>query len=220
MSISYTYTELTDVIKGFAEDNDPEFVSNIDDFIAKAETRCLRDLDLELFEQWLEVTISGGSRTVTKPADVIEVNDLYVRSPSLKKWMECPRRSFEYCVSYAPTETDTGVPRFYSEYSQTQIYVVPTPNQSYTSGNARIRATIRPTGLSDTTSTTFLSLHFADLLFSACMIEAYDYLKSPAKMQEAGSKYQSLIPGMVKEIEDIVRKHYKGINTQKVGADD
>ena len=51
------------------------------------------------------------------------------------------------------------------------------------------------------------------------MMEAYEFLKHPAKMQEAATKYQSLIPSLIKEIEDIVRKHYKGINKQKQGAD-
>lgn len=220
MSIQYTYTELTDKIKAYAEDNDVEFVANIPDFIAKAETRLLRDLDLELFEQWLEVTVSGSNRLVTKPADVIEVNDLWVRNPSALSWIECPRRSFEYCLTYAPVEALTGVPVYYSEYDEDSIYVVPTPNQSYSGGNARIRATIRPVGLSATQTTTFLSLNFADMLYHACMVEAYEFLKHPAKMQESATKYQSLVPAIAKEIEAIVRKHYKGINEQKQGADD
>lgn len=220
MSIQYTYDELTAVVKSFSEDNDPEYVSNIDDFIAKGETRCLRDLELETFEQWLEVTVSGSDRVVAKPSGVIEVNDLWVRDPSDQQWMECPRRSFEYCLAYATSELVLGVPQFYSEYDENNIYVVPTPDQTYSSGNARVRATIRPAGLGSTVSTTFLSLHFADLLFQAVMIEAYDFLKHEKKVQSSAQKYQSLVPSLSKEIEDIVRKHYKGLNKTQQGADD
>jgi len=219
MSIQYTYNSLAAVIQSYAEDDEPKFISAIDDFIAKAETRVLRDLDLELFEQWLEVTVSGGSRTVSKPTDVIEVNDLFVRNPSDQKWTEVPRRSFEYCISYAPIESVTGVPKFYSEYDEDFVYIVPTPDQSYASGNARIRATIRPVGLSASNQSTFLSSNFADMLYQACMIEAYEFLKHPAKVQGAATKYQSLIPSLAKEVEDIVRKHYKGLNS-KQGADE
>jgi len=220
MSIQYTYTTLTDAIKGYAEDNDPEFVAQIPDFIGKAESRVLRDLDLELFEQWVEVTISGSDRTVLKPSDAIEINDVWIRNPSDQKWCEVARRSFEYCISYAPTESVLGKPAFYSEYDETMIYVVPTPDVSYANGNARVRATIRPTGLSVSNENTWLGDNMADLLFQACMIEAYDYLKHPQGMGEAATKYQSLMPALAKEIEDVVRKRYKGLNKQKEGADD
>ncbi len=220
MSIQYTYTSLTDAIKSFAEDTEPKFVAALPDFVGKAETRILRDLDLELFEQWLQVTISGSDRLIAKPSDVIEVNDLFIRNPASQIWVECPRRSFEYCVTYAPVEATLGVPRYYSEFDEDFVYVVPTPDQSYASGNARIRATIRPSGLTISNQNTWLGDNMGDLLFHACMIEAQEFLKHPAKMQEAATKYQSLVPGLSQEIADIVRKHYKGLNQKKQGADD
>lgn len=220
MSIQYTYDSLTAIVKTYAEDNDPEFSANVGDFIAKGELRCLRDLELETFEQWLQVTVSGSDRVVAKGADVVEVNDLWIRNPSGQEWVECPRRSFEYCIAYAPIETDIGTPAYYAEYDEDNIYVVPTPDQTYATGNARIRATIRPAGLSGSVATTFLSLHFADLLFQAVMVEAYDYLKNEKKVQSSAQKYQSLLPSLSKEIEDIMRKHYKGLNKTQQGADD
>lgn len=219
MSIQYTYTTLVEAISAYAEDDDPDFVANIPDFIAKGETRLLRDLELETFEQWLQVTISAGDRTFNKPADVVAVNDLWVRDPSVQQWIECPRRSFEYCLMFAPLESATGVPAFYAEYDEDEIYVVPTPIKSYTSGNARIRATIRPEGLSGSNENTFLSEHYSDVLFQAVMIEAYDFQKNQARVQASAQKYQSLVPGITKEVEEVVRKHYKGINNQKEGAD-
>ena len=74
-----------------------------------------------LFEGWQLVTVSGGNRNVVKPADTIAVNELWVRSPSDLKWLECPRRSFGYALSYSPTESVTGVPRFYSEFDEDDI---------------------------------------------------------------------------------------------------
>jgi len=220
MSISYTYTELEAIIQGYAEDDDTEFVAKIPDFVAKAESRILRDLDLECFEQWLEVTISGSSRTVTKPTDTVDIMALFVRNPAALKWTECPRRSFEYCTMYAPTESATGIPVFYSEYDPDTIYVVPTPDQSYTAGNAKVRVVIRPTGLSGSNENTHLGDHFGDLLYQACMIEAYEYLKHLQAMQQAATKYQSLLPSLAKELEDVQRVKYKELNKGQEGADD
>jgi len=220
MGITYTYATLTAAILTFAEDSDVEFVAQTDDFIGKAEQRVLRDLDLECFEQWLEVTISGSDRTVSKPTDVIDVTALFVRNPSTLKWFECPRRSFEYVTMYSPTEATTGVPAYYSEYDPDQIYVVPTPDQTYTNGNAKVRALIRPTGLSSSNTTSHLGNHFADILFQACMIEAYEYLKNKDAMGNAATKYQSLVPSLTEELEDVKRVKYKGINKEQQGADD
>jgi hypothetical protein len=220
MSIQYTYTSLVAALQTYAEDDDPDFVAAIPDMIGKAELRVLRDLDLELFEQWLQVTVSASNRNVTKPADVIEVNELFIRDPATLKWIDCPRRSFEYCIMYAPTESVTAVPAFYSEFDEDDIYVVPTPDQSYSGGNARIRATIRPTGLASGNQNTWLGDNMGDILFAAAMIEVYDYLKHRDAMEKAAQKYQSLIPGLMKETEDIQRPQYKQLNTRKQGAND
>jgi len=222
MSITYTYATLTAVIKSYAADTDADFVANIDDMIAKAETRILRDLDLELFEAWSLVTVSSGTRNVVKPTDTIAVNDLWIRNPASKRWVEVPRRSFEYCLLYAPVEATVGAPAFYSEFDEDDIYVVPTPDQSYAGGNARVRATIRPTGLSSSNTTSWLGTNLADLLFHACMIEAQNFLKNPKKIEEAASMYQSLVQQIALEMEQIRRKAYKRLNApqQQKGADD
>ena len=220
MSLTYTYTELTTAIRGWAEDNDSEFVAEIPGFIARAETRCLRDLDLEIFEQDLGLSISAGSRTVSKPTDAIVINDVFIRNQSDLKWREVSKRSFAYCRLYAPIESDTGTPRYFAENEEDSITIVPTPAATYTTSNAKALCTIRPTALSSENETTWLSTNVADLLFQACMIEAYDYLKHSAKLQEAAQKYQSLLPSMSKELEDAIRRRYKGLNNQHQGADD
>ena len=222
MSIKYTHTTLTAAIKAYAEDTDEDYVDNIDDFIGKAETRILRDLDLELFEAWSLVTVSGGNRQVPKPTNTIEVNDLWIRDPATQVWVELPRRTFEYCLLYAPVEATKAVPRFYSEFDEDDIYVVPTPDVSYSGGNARVRATIRPTGLSSTNATSWLGDNVGDLLFHACMIEAHNFLKNTAKMGEAADMYQSLTQQIAFEMEQIRRPTYKRLNAPETpkGADD
>ncbi len=224
MSITYTYATLTAAIKTWAEDTDADYVAQIDDFIAKSETRVLRDLDLELFELWSQVTISSGNRTVPKPTNAVVVNDLFVRAPGGQKWVEIPRRSYEYCIMFAPSEALTAFPVYYAEEDGTNIYVVPTPDQAYSGGNARVRATIRPTGLSASNTTSWLGDNVADLLFNACMIEAHAYLKNPAKLKEAADLYNSLVIQIVKELEQARRPTYKRLNAKEEnpakGADD
>lgn len=220
MALTYTYAQLVAVIKAYAEDIDTDHVAQIDDFIAKSELRILRDLDLEVFETWSTLTISSANRTVPKPTNTVIINDVFIRSPSAQKWIELPRRSYEYCILYAPTEASTGVPRFYAELDRTNIYVVPTPDQAYAAGNAKARATIRPTGLSSSNTTSWLGDNLPDLLFHGCMIESQNFLKNPAKVKEAADMYNSLIQQIAREQEQGKRPRYKSLNTETKGADD
>jgi len=222
MSVKYTFDQLTAAIKAYAEDLDADYVAQVDDFIAKAELRILRDLDLELFETWSNLTISSGDRNVPKPSNTVIINDVFIRGPSEQKWVELPRRSYEYTILYAPTEATTGVPRYYAEFDKDNIYVVPTPDQAYASGNAKARATIRPTGLSSSNTTSWLGDNLADLLFHACMIESHNFLKHPAKVKEAADMYNSLIQQIAREQAQATRPKYKALNApqEQKGADD
>jgi hypothetical protein len=219
MSIAYTYNSLIQAMQDYAEDTDPDFIAALPDMVSKGESRILRDLDLEIFEDWASVVISGGTREVSWPADAVTINSLFIRSPSAQTWTECPKRSFEYTIMYAPNETETGMPAFYSDLTESQFYVVPTPNQTYSAENARVRATIRPSGLTVSNQNTHLSDHYGDLLFSAVMIEAYDFLKHGQAMQEQATKYQSLLPSLGNEIKRMKKPEYKELNS-KEGAND
>lgn len=217
MSFTLTYDDLVSAIQTWAEDSDSEFVAEIPAIIQRAENRVLRDLDLSIFEQDLGISVSASDRSVSKPTDAIFINEVFLRGQSDLKWLEVSKRSFAYCRLYAPIESTEGVPVYFAE-DEDSITLVPTPAATYTTSNARALCTIRPTGLSDSNQSTWLSNNVADLLFQGCMVEAYDYLKHPAKLQEAAQKYQSLLPSMSRELEDTVRRRYKSLNSQE-GAD-
>ena len=218
MALTLTYAQLVSDMSDWAGDNDPEYVAEIPAMIARAESRILKDLDLEIWEQDLSMTISAGSRTATKPTDAIFIHEIFIRDPSTLTWKQLPKRSFSYCRVYAPIESATGEPEFFAEADEDDVTIVPTPASTYNTSNAKARCTVRPSALTASNTTTWISTNLADLLFHACMIEAHNYLKNPAKLQEAASMYQSLLPGVTREIEDTIRKRYRALNSQ-IGAD-
>lgn len=218
MSFTTTYDELESAMQSWSADPSTDYVAEIPKMISRAESRILKDLDLEIWEQDLGIIVSAGSRTATKPTDAIFVNEVFIRDPSSLIWKEVPKRSFSYCRMYAPYESDVDVPEYFAESSEDGLTFVPTPSKTYNTSNAKARCVIRPTGLSSENQNTWIGDHQADLLFQACMIEAYNYLKHPAKLQEAASMYQSLLPGISREMEDTVRKRYRALNSQ-IGAD-
>lgn len=218
--MEYTYETLQAAIKLYADDQGTEFVSMVDDFIGKGEARCAKDLDLEHAEQWVDLTVTEGERTVERPTDAVQVNSVFVRDPTALSWIELPRRSFEYLIMYAPVDATEARPAYFAESDFEDIYLAPTPDQDYASGNAKARVIVRPEGLSSSKTETFLSKHYGDLLYNACMIEAKEFQKSEAGARWFAAKYESLLPGTVKETEDSRRRRYKNLNTGKQGADD
>lgn len=218
MAHAYTYAQLSSAITGWAADTDTEFVAEIDRFISRAELRILRDLDFEFWQEELAVTVSASSRVVTKPSAAVHVHELFIRGPSSLRWVEVLKRSKPYCRLYSPVESEEASPKYFAEDSETSVYVVPTPNQTFSTSNAKALCTVRPTPMSASNATTWIGDNLPDLLFEACMIEAYDYLKHPAKMEEAAKKYQSLLPGISKDAKDTLRKMYTPLNSLE-GAD-
>lgn len=219
--MKYTYTTIRNAIIAYADDaGDPEFVSNLDDFIGKGHSRCARDLDLENSEQWIDLEIAAGDRNVSKGAGVAHVNAVFVRDPTDLEWAEVVRRSFEWLILYAPVESVQARPVYYASKDDEQIYLAPTPDQTYGSGNAKARVTARSEVLSSNKTETFISVHYGDLLFHACMIEAKEFQKNEQGARWYASKYESLIPSTAREIEDVRRKRYKNLNTGAQAADD
>ena len=67
-------------------------------------------------------------------------------------------------------------------------FLSPIPNSTYV---YKIHYNARPTGLSASTTTNFISLNFPNGLLYACLVEAFGYLKGPMDMlQYYEKRYQ------------------------------
>ena len=214
MSLSLTYDDIVSAMQTWAEDNDTDYVAEIPKMIGRAESRCLRDLDLQMWEGWVTVTISASDAFIDKPDDVVIIDEIWYRSDDSSNWGYVLRRTQSFCRAYWRNEGDEADPEYFAEIGEAvgagsnSILLVPTPGTTYTGDNAKALCTIRPTALASGNQSTWLSTHVGDLLFEACMVEAYDYLKHPAKLEEAANKYQSLLPSLQREVEATIRRRY------------
>jgi hypothetical protein len=90
-----------------------------------------------------------------------------------------------------------GLPKYYSYWDENTIVLAPTPDQNY---NMQINYNLKPTGLSSSNTTTYLSNEFPNGLLYACLVEAYGFLKGPADMiQFYEGKYQQALQGFTVE---------------------
>jgi hypothetical protein len=199
-----TYAELAQKIKDYCEVDANVFTSTIiNGFIQDAEFRILRDVDSDNNKQYVQADIIAGQRYVNTP--LINNQTLIIRSAQITNSTgganDSSRAFLEYRDSnfmseYNPTGVQ-GLPKYYSYWDENTIVIAPTPDQNY---NMQINYILKPTGLSVSNTTTYLSTEFPNGLTYACLVEAYGFLKGPPDMiQFYEGKYKQALEGFTVE---------------------
>jgi hypothetical protein len=203
--MNYTYNTLKAALISFTEDNGTAFAAAIDTIIPLAEDVVLRDLDLTIFDIIASGVFVAGNPLLDKPTgclatrDIIYVTGLGARNPLVQ-------RDFSYARDYWPDETaQTGTPKFFSEYSDTQWWVAGTPNAGLTF-TARIMK--RPAGLTNAVQTTWLGTNVGDLVFYAALIVGTEYLKNDARLPTWLQEYTHRLEGAKNEFWMLRRQNY------------
>lgn len=175
MASSFTYATLTSALQTITEEQGSEYAAFIPTIIGLAEDKILRDLDLELFDTVTALAFTASNPLLTKPTGTIATRTLhYVNASNNRTLLEL--RSWEYVNDYWPnTATTTATPKYFAEYSATQWHISGTPSGTNV---VYARCVIRPTGLSVSNTTTWLSTYMGDLLLYACLVCSEQYLKA------------------------------------------
>ena len=199
-----TYAELVQKIRDYCEVDANVFTSTIiNGFIQDAEFRILRDIDSDNNRQYVQADIIAGQRYVNTP--LINNQTLIIRSAQITNSTgganDSSRAFLEYrdtnfMSEYNPTGVQ-GLPKYYSYWDENTIVIAPTPDQNY---NMQINYILKPTGLSVSNTTTYLSTEFPNGLTYACLVEAYGFLKGPPDMiQFYEGKYKQALEGFTVE---------------------
>jgi len=195
-----TYAELVTKIRDYCEVDSNVFTSTIvDGFISDAEFRILRDVDSDNNRSYAQADIVAGQRYVNTP--LINDETLVIRSAQITNstgGADNSSRSFleyrdtNFISEYNPTGVQ-GLPKYYSYWDENTIVLAPTPDQNY---NMQINYILKPTGLSASNTTTYLSNEFPNGLLYACLVEAFSFLKGPNDLlQLYEGKYKQVVEG-------------------------
>lgn len=200
-----TYAELTQKLQDWLEDDDAEFVGSIDDVINLGEMRLWRDLDLSIFTSEDTATTSLSQETVTKPVtdpELVTWQSIYYDNAGVRTFLEL--RSTDWVRDHQ-TIGATAPPKYYAETSETDWLLSPIPDSAYT---LNARGVTRPTRLSGTQTTTWLSTHQDDMLFKACLAEAEGFLKSDDRVPIWQEQYVSALPLAKRETYELLNQRY------------
>ena len=194
-----TYDELKQKIIDYTEVSSNVFTDTIlNGFINDAEFRILREVDSDNNRRYVSANLIASTRFIDTPTDLLIIRSAQIVDSELADGNTNQSRDFlqfrdtSFMSEFNPTAT-TGVPKYYSNWDETRIVVAPTPDQTYT---IQLNYILKPTGLSSTNTTTYLSTEFPNGLLYACLVEAYGFLKGPVDMlQLYDKKYVEAVKG-------------------------
>ena len=184
--MAYTLSNLQDDIRNYTEVDDSVFSTSVLETIIKnAENRIYRDSDSDDNRFYATSNLQSGSRYVTIPSDLrsiryVQLKDTTV-SPNVQSFLE--KKETSYMATFYDTPgTAQGLPKYYANWDANFWVVAPTPNANYEITLAYVKQPDTITSGTPSTSGTYLSNKYQDLLLYAALVEAYGYLKGPTDM--------------------------------------
>ena len=199
--MTITYDELTAEIIANTENDGAEFAAQTDNFIKKAEALLSRDLDVPSLTAHKTTNMTIGDQFLTRPDNCLTVRHLNLTDGSSVRH-PVRQRTPELLRTYWERTNVTGRPKYYAEWSESQILLAPPPDVAYTT---EISFEARIDGLSSSNATNFYSTYFEDLLFALCMYYAESFDKNHAAAakwygQEGQGGYKDLLIGAKRDV--------------------
>lgn len=172
------------------EPTDTDFVAYLPNIINDAEQRIYRELDLlstVVFDTSSSVTPNNpGFVLPTSVGKFIVVNSISVFTPVGATALNGTLNpltpvTLDFLHMAWPSATGAGVPQLFAMVTDSIVRFGPWPDAAYV---AQVGGTQRPTPLTVTNNTTFLSLYLPDLFLSASMVAGAAYQKNFGAMAD------------------------------------
>ena len=174
-----TYSELVTNIRNYMETSSNVLTDSvINTFILLTENKILRDIDLEIFRQSSTTNLTEDEPFLTMPSDILTHRYMLITDASGNESF-LNFRDVSFLKEYWENGATTGTPKYYAVWNQDTFRLAPTPDAELTVELGYIR---KPTGLSSSTPSTWLSTNAPEALLYGCLVQAYSYTKGPLEM--------------------------------------
>lgn len=221
MSLTYS-TWISQLANLMVQDaTDANFLTFVPGCIDYAEQRIYRELDLQVSRviDTSGTTISGEQQFTLPTAQgvfvVVEQINLFnpagTTAATGSRIPLIPATKEFINAAWPSNSSNTGTPQWFAPVSNTLYLLAPSPDAAYT---AEVVGTIRPTPLSSTNTTTFLTTYLPDLFMAASMVFATAYQRdfgaqsdNPQASESWESQYKILMASA--SVEEL-RKRFMG----------
>ena len=185
--MSYNYSQYITLLANtlVVPSTDANFVVELPIIIDVAEQRCYRELQLlDTIVRDSSATLTANSRNFTFPQHFVVSESINVYTPvnTITNRNQLVPVTREFLDAVWPNEASAStpsIPQYYAMITDQTIIVGPSPDAAYT---MEVVGTVRPTPLSVTNTTTYLTLYLPDLFMAASLVFAAGYLQNYGAM--------------------------------------
>ena len=184
---TYTLANLQTDIRNYTEVGSTVLSDTILERIIKnAEQTIFRAVDMDDERFYATSNCIIGNRYVSTPSDCRVIR--YVQllndnvSPNIQVFLE--QRDVSFMAEYynTPSTASTSLPKYWANWNETCWVIAPTPDTAYEITMAFNKDPVSLTDSSKSTTGTYISNKYPDLLLYASLVNTYGYLKGPQDM--------------------------------------
>ena len=181
--MAYTLDNLRTDIRNYTEVDDSVLSNTVLDTIIKnTENKIYREADSDDNRFYATSNLQSGNRYVTIPSDLRFIRYVQLKDGSGNQ-VFLEKKDTSYMTAFYETpSTASGFPKYYANWDANFWVVAPTPDAQYEITMAYVKQPVSLTDSSVSTTGTYLSNKYQDLLLYAALINAYGYLKGPVDM--------------------------------------
>lgn len=187
MPAAMTFTSLQSDIVSYCERGgssvDAQFNDQLPGFINLTEQQIARELKIQGLQNTVTSSMTSSLGVYQKPNRWRETVSVNVgtnvgTATTFNTRVAVLPRSYEYCRSYWPDDTQTGTPKYYADYGLENYIFVPTPDTTYP---WELNYWQLPPPLDAVTQTNFFTEYTPNALLDGTLVRAFNYLKNPTQ---------------------------------------
>ena len=184
---TYTLANLQTDIRNYTEVGSTVLSDSVlERLIKNAEHTIFRAVDMDDERFYFTSNCIIGNRYVSVPDNCRVIR--YVQllndnvSPNIQVFLE--QRDVSFMAEYynTPSTASTSLPKYWANWNETCWVVAPTPDTAYEITMAFNKDPVSLTDSSKSTTGTYISNKYPDLLLYGCLVNTYGYLKGPQDM--------------------------------------
>jgi hypothetical protein len=189
MAVTMTYNSLVLNVQQYMERDDEDFIAQIPNLIALAESNIAAELKTYLQLIVVETNLSAGQEVLDKPAR-------WRKTVSMKtNGKPVLLRSQDYVSQYL-SESDPGLPKYYADYDWNHWNFAPQPDQDYPV-EIIYYAEVQP--LDETNQQNLWTAVAPQAMLYGTLLQAQGYLKALDKLPVWKQYYTDAIQALKKE---------------------
>jgi len=182
--MAYTLANLPTDIRGYTEVGDTVLSDTVLARIIKnAESTIFRAVDVDVERFYATSNTIIDNRYVSIPADCRVIRYVQLKN-SDNEQVFLDQRDTSFMTEYynTPSTGSSSIPKYWANWNESCWVIAPTPNAQYEITMAFNKEPVSLTDATKSTTGTYVSNKYPDLLLYACLVNTYAYLKGPQDM--------------------------------------